>query len=259
MAAAFVGCKLTGLASPLHISACFLAAMLVGALWALIPAALKACLAVNEICTAVMLNYIAKACCSYLVNYPLSAGTGIAQTPPVADTARLTRILPPGRANTALFIALAVVALVGFFYNYTRPGYRLRCIGSNAEFSRCVGFNPRRGTIIGMMLSGAIGGLAGSIEVMGLYGYFLDNFSVNMAFDGMLVSLISKNRLTVIPFTALLIAALKAGALGLDRYTDMSKAFVDTILALFIVLSCMENLFNPRARSSAGRGSRTSK
>ena len=244
--AAYLGHKIVGLAGPIHIGVCFAAAMLVGALWALIPGALKAYLGVNEVCTTIMLNYVAKALCSYLVNYPLSAGVGVAQTPVIEDTARLSRILPPSRANTGLFIALGVVLLMYLFFNHTTSGYRLRCIGNNTAFSQYVGFNHRRGLVVGMMISGAIGGLAGSIEVMGLYGYFLDNFSINMAFDGMLVSLISKNKLTVIPFAALMIASMKAGALSLNRYTDMTKAFVDTILALFIVLSCIEHLFDVR-------------
>lgn len=244
MAAALVGYGVTGLPHPIHILLCILSAMLVGALWAAIPGALKAFLNVNEVCTTILFNYIAISLTSYLVNHPFSAKRGIPSTPDVAPSAMLARILPPSRANTGLFIALIVVVLVYLLFRKTTWGFKMRSVGDNIEFSSHAGINHRKVIMAGMMLSGAIGGLAGSIEIIGIHGYFLDNFSLNTAFDGMLVSLIAKNNIAAIPFVSLFIAILKAGALSMERFTGVPKALIDAIIATFILLACMDRLFS---------------
>lgn len=244
MAAALVGYGVTGLSGPLHIFLCIFAAMVVGALWAAIPGFLKAFLNVNEVCTTILFNYIAISLTSYLVNHPFSAKRGIPSTPDIASSAMLTRILPPSRANSGLFIAIVVVVLIYVLFRKTAWGYKMRSVGDNREFSRNAGIYYKKIILAGMMLSGAIGGLAGSIEIIGIHGYFLDNFSLNTAFDGMLVSLIAKNKIATIPLVSLFIAILKAGALSMERFTGVPKALIDAIIATFILLACMERLFS---------------
>jgi len=100
----------------------------------------------------------------------------------------------------------------------------------------------------GMAASGALGGMAGAIEVMGIYGYFLDNFSPGIAFDGMLAALIARNDIRLVPVLAFFLAALKAGALGMERFTGIPKSLVDAVIAVFILLAAMEGLFVLRRR-----------
>ena len=107
--------------------------------------------------------------------------------------------------------------------------------------------------VTGMMLSGAIGGLTGAIEVMGIYGVFLDNFSSNIAFDGMLAALIAKGSVVALPFLSLFIAALKSGSLGLERHTGIPKSLIDIIIAVFILLVTMEKLFEIRKKIKKGK------
>lgn len=243
MAAAVVGFKFTGLPQPFHALVCILAAMMVGAMWAAIPGFLKAYLKVNEVCTTILFNYVAIAITSYLVNYTFSASRGVPSTPNVADSAKLWRMLPPSRANSGLIIAFVVLALVYILFKKTTWGYKMLSVGKNIDFSRHVSIDHKKTILIGMMLSGAIGGLAGSIEVIGIHGYFLDKFSLNTAFDGMLVSLIAKNNFVAIPFVAIFVAVLKAGAVSMERFTGVPTALIDSIIATFILLACMEQLF----------------
>ena len=93
------------------------------------------------------------------------------------------------------------------------------------------------------MVSGALGGIAGAIEVLGSYGYFLDNFSLNIANDGMLASLIVWNDILLVPVMSLFVAALKAGALSMERFAGVPRSVVDTITAVFIIFATMETLF----------------
>ena len=242
--AAFMGYAVKGLPSILHIILCFLAAMIVGAAWAFIPAYLKAYFNVNEVCVTILMNYVAIYITSYLVNYPLSGHTGVSQTPTIEKSAALMRILKPSRANIGLFIAIGVCILVYFIIKKTKLGFKIRSTGANPFFSDYVGIKSKKMMITGMLISGAIGGLAGAIEVMGIYGVFLDNFSLNIAGDGMLAALIAKGSFAALPVLSLFIAALKSGSLGMERYTGVPKSLIDVLIAMFILLATMDTLFN---------------
>lgn len=243
ISAAWIGYVVTGLPKVLHIPLALLFAAIIGALWAAIPGILKAYYRVNDVCTTILLNYVAIYLTSYLVNNPLSAGTGIPQTPKIQDTAALTRIMPPSRANTGLFIAIIVLVATYYFFEKTKKGYEFRSVGLNSNYSSYIGIQDKAIMVKGMMLSGAIGGLAGGIEVLGIYGYFLDGFSTGLGFDGMLASLIARNNIVLIPFLSGFIAILKQGALAMERFTGVPKSLIDGLIAMFILFATMEGLF----------------
>lgn len=249
--AAFLGYRITGLPTVLHVTICLLAAAIVGGLWALIPAALKAYYRVNEICTTILLNYVAIDFCSYLVNHPLSAKQGVARTKDIMKTAELKKIMLPSRANIGLFIAIAVVFLIYWFLYHTTKGYEIRNVGINPDFSEYIGIKSKRTMMLGMFLSGALGGLAGAIEVMGIYGYFLDNFSDGIANNGMLAALIAGSNIKVIPFISFFLAILQTGALGMQQFTGVAKSIIDAIIALFILIATMKELFNFKKKHSS--------
>lgn len=244
IAAAWVGFTFTNVPGPILILMCIVAAAIVGALWAYIPASLKAYIGVNEVCVTILMNYVAKFITSYLVNGPWSAKTGVPQTPAIAEGAKLTQFLKPSQAHVGLFIAIVVVALIYWIMMRSSIGYKFKSVGLNPSHAEYVGINPKKAMINAMYLSGAVGGIAGALEVLGTYGYFLDNFSSGIAFDGMLAALIVKNDLKMVPFMAFFLSVLKAGALGMERYTGVPKSIVDTIIAVFIIFATMEALFS---------------
>lgn len=224
IAAAWVGFTFINLPGPILLILCISIAVLVGAAWAYIPGSLKAYLGVNEVCVTILMNYVAIYITSYLVNGPFSAKTGVPQTPTIADSVKLTKFLKPSQASTGLFIAIAVVIIVYWILQKSTIGYKFTSVGLNPMHAQYVGISPQKSMINAMLLSGAVGGIAGALEVLGTYGYFLNNFSSGIGFDGML-------------------AALKSGALGMERYTGVPKSIVDTIIAIFIIFATMEALF----------------
>lgn len=217
--------------------------MIVGALWALIPALLKLRLQVNEVCSTILLNYVAINFTNYMVLGPMDGGASSPQSLPIAPQAVLTKIMPPSRANIGLFLALILLVAVWWFFNRTTLGYRINQTGQNPLFSQTMGIDPQKHSIVGMMMSGAIGGMAGALEVLGIYGMFLANFSDNMAFDGMLAALIAEGSYAALGVLSFFIAALKVGALGMERYTMLPKSLIDTIIACFILFATMKALF----------------
>ncbi|NBI70105.1 ABC transporter permease [Clostridiaceae bacterium] len=239
--AAYIGVNWTFLPKPFLYLACFLGAMAVAAVWAYIPAALKAYYGVNEVCTTILMNTVALYITSYLVSGPMSAGTANAQSLPVTVT--LHQFMKPSSANVGILIAIAVVLIVIYMLNKTSWGYKIRTVGLNPSHADYVGISSRRVFISAMMLSGMLGGIAGCIEVLGVHGYFLNNFATGLGSNGMLASLIVKNNMIFTPFMAFFLAVLKAGAMGMQQTTGVPKALVDTITAVFIIIATMETAF----------------
>jgi simple sugar transport system permease protein len=241
--AAGIGYNFTNLPGPIHILLCFALAAIVGALWAYIPAILKVQWGVNEVCVTILLTYVAKFFTSYLVNGPMSAKSGTPQTPYVARNVRLAQIFKPSQANVGVFVAIGLVIFLFWFLSQTAEGYKIKTVGLNPSHAEYVGINPKKIIVKAMMISGAIGGIAGCIEVLGVYGYFLDNFSLNLAGDGMMIALIVKNDMKMIPFMALFIAILRSGSLGMERYAGVPRSIVDAITAIFVVFATMDALY----------------
>ncbi len=239
--AAYIGVNWTFLPKPFLYLACFLGAMAVAAAWAYIPAALKAYYGVNEVCTTILMNTVALYIPSYLVSGPMSEGTANAQSLPVTVT--LHQFMKPSSANVGILIAIAVVLIVIYMLNKTSWGYKIRTVGLNPSHADYVGISSRRVFISAMMLSGMLGGIAGCIEVLGVHGYFLNNFATGLGSNGMLASLIVKNNMIFTPFMAFFLAVLKAGAMGMQQTTGVPKALVDTITAVFIIIATMETAF----------------
>ena len=238
IAAAYVGINWTFLPKPLLLIACFVAAAAVGALWALIPAALRAYYKVSEICTTILMNSVALYITNYLVSGPMSAGVANAQSLPVNVT--LPQIMKPSSLNTGIFIAIITVIFFIWLIYKSPLGFKIREVGINPENAEYVGVNPKAVFIKAMMLSGLIGGIAGAIEVLGVHGYFLNNFANGLGSNGMLAALIVKNNMIFAPFMSLFIAALRAGAMGMQQATSVPKSLVDTITAVFIIFACMD-------------------
>ncbi len=239
--AAYIGINWTFLPAPVLLIVCFLGAMAVAALWALIPAVLKAYYRVSEVCVTILMNSVALYITSFLVSGPMSAGVANAQSLPV--TVNLPQFMKPSSVNAGLFIALITVILMIWVLNKTTFGYKVKTVGTNPSHAEYVGISPKKIFIQSMMLSGALGGMAGCIEVLGVHGYFLNNFAAGLGSNGMLASLIVKNNLAFAPFMSFFLAVLKSGAMGMQQSTGVPKSIVDTITAVFIIVATMELLF----------------
>ena len=236
--AAYIGINWGFLPVPLLYLACFLGAMAVAAAWAYIPAALKAYFNVSEVCVTILMNTVALYIGSYLVSGPMSAGTATPQSDPVLVT--IPKIMKPSSANAGVFIAIAAVLVVIFIVYKTKWGYKLRTVGTNPTHADYVGINSKKVFINAMLLSGMLGGMAGCIEVLGVHGYYLDNFAKDLGTNGMLAALIVKSNMLFTPFIAFFLAVLKAGSMAMQQATDVPKSIVDTVSAIFIIIATME-------------------
>lgn len=186
-------------------------AILAGALWGLIPAALKATIGVNEVLTTLLMNYIAILMVEYLYLGPWRdpLGFGFPGTAPFPDSAHLPRFT--GRVHFGIVFALVAAVLIWFILNRTRRGYEIRVIGENVNAARYTGINIARNIIFVMLLSGGLSGLAGMAEVAGISRRLYSGLTVGYGFTAIIVAWLAALNPIGIIFVAFLMGSLLIG------------------------------------------------
>jgi simple sugar transport system permease protein len=256
LAAAFLGVRLAGLPWAVAVPALLVAAMLAGAAWAFIPALLKARIGAHEVITTMMFSYIARYLVSWLVVGPLKDEGMIPQTVMIAENARLPQfraLLSPetikampfldlGRAHVGILVGLAAAVIVWLILKYTTLGYENRAVGFNPWAAETAGISVQWTTVKSLCISGALAGLTGAVEVMGVHHRLFDQFSSGYGFTGIAVALLAKNHpLGIIP-AALLFGALSAGAGTMQLEADVPQKITLIIQALVIFFVAAEEI-----------------
>lgn len=241
-AAAWVGFSFTGLPRMVHLPLAILAGMLGGALWGSIPGFLKAKLGIHEVINTIMLNFIALFLTDWLATGPFHGGSWVPETARVAPTAALTRLYPPTRLSAGVFLALAAALIVYLILWKTKQGYELRAVGLNPQAAEYGGINVARNTIIALATSGALAGLAGTEQILGLHNRFIVRFSADLGFMGVAVALLGKNHPVGVLLAAILFGALQTGSAAMDRLTAVPRELITIIQALIIFFVAAEYL-----------------
>ena len=187
------------------------AGMLAGALWAGVPALLKVRLKVDEVLTTLMLNYVAILFAEHLYYGPWRdpKGFGFPGTPIFPDFAWLLRIA--GRAHLGLIFALVLAVLVWFILKRTRWGFELEVIGNNPSAAQTQGIKIARNIMIALLFGGALSGLAGACEVMGISRRLQQGLSIGYGYTAIIVAWLAQLNPIASIFVAMLIAALLVG------------------------------------------------
>jgi len=188
-----------------------LVGMAAGALWAGIPALLKAYLRVDETLTTLMLNYVAILFSQHLYygSWRDPKGYGFPGTAPFPEAAWLPRLA--GRAHLGLVFAVIAAAILWFILKRTRWGFELRIIGENPTAARYLGINIARNIVLALLFSGALAGLAGACEVTGISHRLQQGLSIGYGFTAIIVAWMAQLNPIAVLFVALLMAALLVG------------------------------------------------
>ncbi len=200
--------------------AMMLAGALAGALWGFIPGYLKAKFNVNEIISSLMMNYIAIAWNNYFIFAVWSEG-GFQMSERFPRTAWLPRLTDYAeqvsvfRGLTTHFgLIIAIVAAVALWWVVFRSkwGYEIRLIGDNPRAAKYAGINIVRNTVLVMMLSGGLAGLAGMAEISGVVHRLQGSISPGYGFTGIIIAWLARlNPILVIPVSILFGALILAG------------------------------------------------
>lgn len=242
---ALVATYVTGLPAIVHIPLVLLSAMAGGALFGAIPGWLKGYLNVDEIVSTLMLNYVGIYTVSYLLNNVFKDPTsgGYARMPFIQETARLGRLVPNMPTHMGILIALLAAVAVYLYLYKTKGGYEMRMVGQNKSFAQYGGMNSKWIVMKSIILSGAVAGLAGIVEVTGLHGTLKDNFSVGLGFDGIIIALLARNHPIGVPVAAFFYAYLQVGAQLMQANSDVPRELATIIQVLLVILVSAQAIF----------------
>lgn len=236
LASAWVGYSLLGVPWYLHLPLALLAGALGGALWASIPGYLKAATGAHEVVNTIMMNWIAFRLSDWLLNGPMKATGYRPVTPVIEKSAELPRLFPePLRFNVGFFLALAVAALVYWLLFKTTLGFEIRAVGANPDAARYAGMNIKRNFVLAMMLSGALAGLAGSSQVLGVDHWVGQGFSAGYGFDSIALALLGKSHPLGVVLAALLFGFLRSGATRMQSLAGIPIDIISVIQGLVII------------------------
>lgn len=218
----------------------FSASMLAGALFALIPALMKICLNVNEVVSTLLLNFVGELCVEFLVNGPLrdkESGINLNASVVLPENTWLKHIsaLEPSSANVGIYIAIIATLIMAFVFLKTRFGHEIKMVGANPEFARYSGIKSKRTIVSVMCISGAIGGMVGTIEVTAIQHRLLAGFNPGFGFEGIVVSLLANNNPFGVVFSGIFFGALKNGGINMERLTDVPSAVTNIVVAIIIL------------------------
>ena len=171
-----------------------IAGVLGGAIYAAIPALLKTRLNVNEILTSLMLTYASVQLIYYLIRAPWKdpMGMGFPQTRLFSEAARLPTIIPGTIVHLGVPIAIVVGLVAWFIMTRSVFGYRMRVVGAAPHAARYGGFSETKTIWLAMLVSGALAGLAGMLEVAGPFQRMVPGFPTNYGFTAIIVAFLGR-------------------------------------------------------------------
>ena len=218
------------------IAAIVAASAIGGGLWGLIPGALKARWGANEVVVTVMMNYIMLYLVSYIVGGVWREPTSFyIQTAPISEQGFLPRLLTSGRLHLGFVIALGLTVVVQLLLRRTVTGYEIRAVGSNQAAARYRGIRVGFIIVMVMIMSGALAGLAGGIEVAGVHHRLRLDISTGYGYTGIIVALLGRLNPFGTVLAAILFGALVNGSTSM-QLVGVPVALVYAIQGLTLIL-----------------------
>lgn len=222
----------------LHIILSLSAGILGGALFAILPAFLRAYRGISEIVVTIMLNFVGIYFVSYLIHDPnllAQENASYAQSRSILDSAFLPILVKGTSMHLGIVIAVILAFILYFVLNYTKFGFRTRMVGANPEAARYAGVNIKSSLILTFLIVGGFSGLMGSVEILGLKHSLYDSFSGGLGFDTVTVALLGGvNPLGVI-IAAFFFGGLRAGGNLMQQTVGVSTFMVQVIQALSVL------------------------
>jgi general nucleoside transport system permease protein len=244
-------------AGPWVLPAMLVLGALGGALYALIPAICRVRFGASEILTSLMLVYVADLLLDYLVRGPWRdpKGYNFPTTPDFDPVATVPILIEGSRLHLGAVIALVVVAVAAVLLGRTIKGFEIRVVGAAPKAARFAGFRADRLVILTFMISGALAGLAGIIEVAGPVGNLRPNISPGYGFTAIIVAFLGRLNPIGILIAGLFLALTFIGGeqaqISMKIPLDLTKVFQGILL--FYVLAC-DSLILYRIRLMSARG-----
>ena len=235
----------------------------IGAGWAAIPGVLRAWRGAHEVITTLMGSYIALFAAQFMLRSfladPNSSSGSSAALPNDLWLATPLATLP--QMHAGIVIALAAAVLGSLFLGSTRQGFEIRAVGENATAAAHFGISVSRTTIVAMCLGGALAGLAGGVQILGLdhrlYNQFGGGLLGGPGFAGIAVAMMARGSALGIVPAAFVIGLLSAGGLRMQGAAGVPAELVQVLQGLIIFSAAIPVSWG-RLRTLQARGARRS-
>lgn len=218
---------------------CFIAGMVGGGIWGLIPAIFKSKFGTNETLFTLMLNYIALHIVNYLAKGPWrdpSMG-GFPKIYDIPANATMDKIFG---VHAGWVIALIMVVIIFIYLNYTKQGYEISVVGESPATARYAGMNVTKILLLTMFLSGAVSGMAGMLQVTGTNGVLTNGVAGGVGFTAIIVAWLSQLNPFIITLVTVFFSILEKGGSVLQSSFGISPYAADILqgVILFFILAC---------------------
>lgn len=237
LCAAYTAYRLKNLPMYLLLPLMLVAGFIGGGLWGLVPALLKLKYRTNEILVTLMLNYVAVKVVTYLQYGPWKDpnASGFAKMPRFADTAVLPKVLG---IHIGWLITLLIAAAVYIMLGKTKLGYQVAVIGESETTARYAGISVSKITLIAVLISGGICGIAGFMQASAIERSVTDQLSAGLGFTSVITAWLARLSAPMIIVVSLLFAGLLQGSIYLQTAMQIPSAVADVLqgIILFFVL-----------------------
>ena len=222
---------------PLLFGLMLLAAALAGALLLLGPALLKARLGVDEVVTTLLLNFIVLLMVSLMLDGPMKDPTamGWPQSVALMGELELSKLVEQTRVHSGLLIAAALAVAVWVLMKYTVLGFDIRAVGANARAAAFAGVPVTRTVVLVALLSGALAGLAGAIEVAGRTSYLTLDMSPGYGYSGIVIAMLAGLHPLGVVAASVFVAGVLVGADSMSRAIGVPTYIADVIVAASLI------------------------
>jgi len=237
----------TAFPAPIAIALMLLAGAAGGAFWAFLAALLKNRAEMNETISTLMLNYVLAEFVRFLIVGPWKGKTqhGFPYTDNIAD--KLVLATFPGTRIPYLTVVVAGLAMAAahILLRRTKFGYEIRVLGENREAARYAGIDAKKLTILMMLVSGGLAGIAGFSEIATNHKHmtYPDTISAGYGFTGIIVARLAGLDPRFIPFAALFFAGILVGGDSIQIAMGLPAATVQVFQGVILVFLIMGEYF----------------
>jgi len=221
------------------------AAALAGAALLLVPALLKSRLAVDEVVTTLLLNFIVLLFVGAMLDGPMKDPTsmGWPQSVAVQDALQLSKLVERSRVHTGLVIALTCALALWALLRFTTLGFEIRAVGSGPRAAAFAGMPVQWVTVKVALLSGALAGVAGAVEVAGRAGYVTLDMSPGYGYSGIVIAMLAALHPLGVVAAAVFVAGILVGADSMSRAVGVPTYIADVINAVALLSVLVATMF----------------
>jgi len=227
-----------------------------GLLWAFLPAWLKRVAGIDEVVTTLLLNPVAVLLLQGLLNGPWRhPDSGFPDSETFGSGYTMPFIFGSDRVHAGLLIAMVMIAATGVVMAFTPLGLRLKAAGQSPEAARFSGIHVARLQWMSALVSGAVAGVAGASQVLGVQHQLTGSIAVGYGYTGIIVATLGALSAVGVLVVGLLLGLIGVGSQNASLVLQIPPQMGDLVTAVLLltVVSCLAlRHYRPARRRRAG-------